>query len=257
MIRLLKMDFYRVFTSRRFWLSVLGTGAILLFSVSHIFVYYDQQYIDLCFMFAFSTSEAVNFVILMGVLPMIPYGAAYAMDRQSRAVPYYQIRSGFLPYIVSKYIVAVISGMLVFGLGMFFFLLALSLFYPLDSGCLMTGDGYSQLLENGHAFLYLFCGTLHYMFSAGILTAMGFAFSLLVPDVFTVLAFPMVLYFVLARMTENIPGLPTKLEFGALIQLIWYSESPAETMFLKAAPSMGFFALLLLIVILVGRRRCR
>lgn len=202
----------RAVVSWRWLLCTLGVAAAQFFAVSG-FLGDGSSVVYLC---ALSLSGSSVILLVAGVLPLLPFAMTFASDYTERADVFHILRASGYPYFICKYIVCMISGFLTTFCGMSLFACLLSIRYPLLV-TVSSGDAYAVLLEAGKPLRYLLMFNMHTGLSAVLFCGAAALVAAYIPDKFTTIAAPVVIYVLLHRLTEE-TGLPNILKFGVLVE---------------------------------------
>ena len=248
-LRLISIDFKRVFTSFRFWCTILIIWLIMSISIYNN----DGLATDIIGLYDLANSGSGTFLMTICILPTIPYSASYASDYNAKATRQWSIRCGITQYAASKFIVAVISGMLTYLMSMIMFSVIASFKLPLFDS-IVTGDTYVQLLTDGKPLQYLCCYMVHYALSAALMAGCAFFVTTLIPNAFVATAVPVVVYFLYLRIC-NFVAIPEAFSAVKLIQSICPADTPAQTMLAKLVPVLSILIVLCFLSILSIRRR--
>ena len=248
-LRLISIDFKRVFTSFRFWCTILIIWLIMSISVYNS----GGLALDIIALCDLANTGSGTFLMTICILPTIPYSASYASDYNTKATRQWSIRCGIVQYSASKFIVAVISGMLTYLMSMIMFSVIASFKLPLFDS-IVTGDTYVQLLTDGKPLQYLCCYMVHYALSAALMAGCAFFVTTLIPNAFMATAVPVVIYFLYLRIC-NFVAMPEAFNAVNLIQLICPADTPAQTMLAKLVPVSSILSVLCFLSILSIRRR--
>jgi len=246
---LLKADLYRALLSLNFILSIIFIMFVMLIS---------------CFGFITNTSDAISLLghaltgsgsalFILCIAPILPYGMSFAADLEDKAVPFWVIRTGKTDYAISKFISSAIAGFLSVGTGIVVFVLVLSSFFPLFNS-ISAGDSYAVLLEYNKPVMYVFAIAAHYSLSAVLFAGGAIAVSALIPNKLTVMAAPIVIYFVLMRLTDLAP-IPMFLKASFLVQGIYPGVDPLTAFLYKLIPVVGISGILLTLTIRQIKKR--
>lgn len=181
------------------------------------------------------------------IAPVIPYGMAFAIDVEEKVSPFWIIRTGTNPYASSKFLAAVLAGFLLVAISIIAFSLGMSLFFPLFVD-VSAGDSYSMLLVNHQPILYVIAIATHYGLSAVLFAGGGLAISTFIPNKFSTVALPIVIYFVYLRST-GFAALPTFLDPTILVQSIYPNVTPLAAFLYKLVPVSIILAILFVITV--------
>ena len=249
LLRLISIDFKRVFTSFRFWCAILIIWLIMSISVYNS----GGLALDIIALCDLANTGSGTFLMTLCILPTIPYSASYASDYNAKATRQWSIRCGITQYAASKFIVAVISGMLTYLMSMIMFSVIASFKLPLFDS-IATDESYVQLLVDRKPMLYLCCYIVHYALSAALMTGFAFFVTTLIPNAFMATAIPVVVYFLYLRIC-NFVAVPAAFNAVYIIQSICPADTPAQTMLAKFIPVLSILIVLCFLSILSIRRR--
>lgn len=226
-ISLCRANLYRGFCSARFPICVAGVTLALLFAVSGTL----SMEGDVLYYLELSIAGSGMADLVLCVLPLFPYAASYAEDAQDGAILYWTVRAGTGPYIISKYLVAILCGFCVTCFGMILFVLCLLPSHPFFSHS-TTGNAFSSLLEQGRPVAYLVYFILYFSLSSGLLSAVAFWVSTVITDKFAVMAAPVVGFFLWLRICAAVE-IPEFLTATFLVDGVVDMGSPTRTLVMK------------------------
>ncbi|MCM8900176.1 hypothetical protein KVG29_02920 [Caldicoprobacter algeriensis] len=169
--------------------------------------------------------------LIAGILPLFPFATTFATEWQERAVRFWIVRTGIRSYSVSKVLVSAISGFLTAAVGMLVFVFALRTRLPLFVES-TTGDPYEPLLLAGKPVQYLCYYITNYSLSAVLFAVAAMWVSTFIPNKFTAVTAPLVLYFVAHRATTG-RGIPQYLRIVVLIEGMYPTGSPHTSLLLN------------------------
>lgn len=246
---LLKADLYRALLSLNFILSIIFIIFVMLISCAG-FITNTSDAISLLG-HALTGSGSVLFILC--IAPILPYGMSFASDMEDRAVPFWVIRTGKADYAISKFISSGVAGFLSVGISIIGFMLVMSIFFPLFAG-ISAGDSYASLLEYNRPVMYIFAIAAHYSLSAVLFAGGAIAVSAFIPNKLTVMAVPIVIYFVLMRLTDLAP-IPVILKASFLVQGIYPEVDPLTAFLYKLLPVLGISGILLTLTVRQIKKR--
>lgn len=215
----------RAILSVRFIVSVCGVMLVLFLSSFRII----SSQSDVLSVVMISGSG--NFILIVGLFPLIPYATTFASEWETRATSYWLIRSGVRNYAANKVIVSAFSGFLATFAGILLYALFLMIKLPLFTE-ITTFDAYTPLLEAGMPVRYLLVSAAHLSLSSALFATAALWISTYIPNRFTAISAPIVLYFTLYRLTR-FWDLPPFLHLSTLFEGTYHAGSPQATMFLK------------------------
>lgn len=192
---------------------------------------------------ALSGSGSTLFVFC--IAPILPYGMSIATDMEDKAYSFWIIRTGSRVYAASKFLSSAIAGFLSVGVSVVAFTAIFSAFFPLFSN-MSSGGPYAVLLQNNWPARYLLVFAIHYSLSASLFAAGAITASAFIPNKLSVFAVPIVVYFVLLRLTD-LSDLPSFLKIGFIVQKIYPDVSPATALLYKLVPVICILGILLYI----------
>lgn len=226
---LLLADLRRAFCSRRFVFSVLGvTLAMLLVSFGLMSSTSDALYL----MGLSSHSETM--ALILGILPILPFAVTFASEWEENSARFWLIRGGADEYAVCKIIASAVSGFLTTAAGMAVFILLMRLKYPLFTHA-NSGDPYALALLAGSSPMpvrYLAYYICHISLSAALFAVTALWVSTYLPNRFATVAAPLVIYFILFRLTTMLP-IPDYLKISVVVQGGYPAGSPRATLLVK------------------------
>jgi hypothetical protein len=222
---LLVISFSRAIVSVRFLASVCGV-ILVLFLTSFGMISPLSDVLSVVM-----TSGGGNTILVVGILPLIPFATTFASEWEERAVSFWIVRSGICNYAVSKVMVSAVSGSLATLAGILVYALLLLIKMPLFSR-ISTGDAYAPLLEAGRPVRYLLYSAAHLSLSSALFTVAALWISTYIPNRFTALAAPAVLYFALFRLTR-FWDIPPYLQIGTIVEGTYHAGSPLASMLFK------------------------
>jgi len=226
----------RAIFSLRFIISVCGIMLVLFLSSFRTI----SPQSDVLSVVMFSGSG--NFILIVGILPLIPFATTFASEWQARATNYWIIRSGVRNYAISKIIVSAFSGFLATFAGILLYALILLIKLPLFTH-ITTGNAYAPLLEEGMPVQYLLLSAAHLSLSSALFATAALWISTYIPNRFTAITAPIVLYFTLYRLTR-FWELPPFLQLGILLEGTYHAGSPQATIFFKLGTILILCALM-------------
>lgn len=236
-IHLLLTDMKRAVFSMRFLLSVVGVAMVMYMAISRMGE--GMQSASVWYLMYLSISGSGIVSTTLCLFPVFAFGLSYASEWQQKAEKYWIIRTGTESYVWSKTVVCYLSGFLTVFCGMVLFVLLMSLFYPLYTGninSIQSGD-YEILAAKGHVLAAYLLYMIHNALSGSIMATCALCFSSVLPNTFCTATAPMLLYFVLLRVTTRL-SLP-----GWLDPLYWnggiyYADTVHTTLFIKVVTSV-------------------
>ncbi|MCK9252374.1 MAG: hypothetical protein M0P55_06415 [Clostridiales bacterium] len=173
---------------------------------------------DTIYLLGLTRSGTANAILFFCLLPTLPFATSFAGEWNEGAVPYWAIRLGTVRYAVSKTVVTALSGFVYSACGMLGFVALLSLKLPLFVRS-SSGDVYSVLLDQGRPGTYLFFYVTHFAFSSALFAVAALWVSSFIPNVFTAISGPLVLYFMLHRLTSTL-DIPNAFKAGAIVEQV-------------------------------------
>jgi hypothetical protein len=232
------IDMKRACLSIRFLLCTLGVLLILLIASSGQIEYAP----DALYLFNIAVGGSGSIIMITAILPILVYATSFAIDWESHSTGFWMVRSGIDRYTISKYISAGFSGFLSTGFGMTLFILLMLLRFPLFE-IITTGNAYELFLLNNQPVLYAVYFIVHYSLSAALMTAVAFWVSTLIPNRFTTIAAPLVIYFSLFRIIQQM-ALPLFLQPVYWVEGIYNAGTPSASLTVKVVIVLVLFLLM-------------
>lgn len=255
-MRLMRINLRLLFRSRSFWLSVLGMVicnalplwtymASLLSDFYTIDLLYNDARNEGAIYLLTAAQGGSSFLLVTNcVLPLFPFACQLMKQIQDKAHYSYLLRVSPVQYVITNYLVCILSGGLILFLGQILFVSILCIFVPLNGLTDITGTAYDIFLGQGKPIAFLLYYVLHVSFSGVLFAAIGFTVSAFVNSKFVAYSLPVVIYYFLLQVTSFIPEIPAFLRPNCLVELIYPLSTPAATLLLKSATVLGFcFAL--------------
>lgn len=236
-VSLLAICCSRAIFSIRFLASVLGV-AVVLFLTSFGMIGPLSDVVSVVM-----TSGSGNVILVVGVIPLLPFATTFASEWEERATGFWLIRSGVRTYSICKVVASALSATLTTFAGILLYALVLLFKLPLFS-VISTGDAYVSLLEANQPVKYLLYSAAHLSLSSSLFAVAALWISTFIPNRFTALAAPAVLYFVVYRLIR-FWDLPLYLNLGTIVEGTYDTGSPFGTLFFK-------FMTILILCVLMG-----
>lgn len=181
-------------------------------------------------------------LILVCVIPIIPYGTSYAEEWQDGACKYWMIRCGVQKYIIGKTIAAFLSGFFVLFCSIMISILLLSIWLPLSRENSLE-NAYSIFINQGKPILYLLFYSLHVSCSAALFPVVGLWISTYIPYQFTAMTFPIMIYVFSLRFVPVL-GEEINVLWTNLVDTIYDMGAPIRSLIVK------YVTVLILVIIL-------
>lgn len=197
-----KMDFTRVFCSRR-WL--LG---VLMFPILDVLEVWTKAWYELSVFVATDWAANGNLSMLTPAVLTIAYAHSYCADLKNHFLRYHLIRSTLKEYVASKIVwCAIGSGVMIF-MGRAISMLLFSMRYPWyyeDLGA--NSKLVVQMVSEGKLFLLIFVILLPMFLEGAFYGAMAFMISTWMPNSFVVAAIPIAVECVVINVIAAISDL--------------------------------------------------
>jgi len=234
---LMGLNLKRAILCKSFVLSTIGTALLILSGSSAAIFYQDfdgNWEIGGDILYGLTTgmqgSSGTPFAIV-GILPLFVFSTTFAMEWQQRAINFWIIRVGTTKYAICKIIATAISAMLVTIVGFLLYGLILSFWLPLFS-TFQTGNPFEPFLLAGRPMMYFIYFTLYFALGSALCAVCGLGVSTMIPDKFTTIASPLVIYIIMVRLTSS-PTIPEYLQAINLVEGIYSGSTPFTTLFVK------------------------
>ena len=249
-LSLLKTDMYRALWSPKFITSVVSILFIMIISCSG----FMRDGIDVIYLLGNALSGSGALLFILCIAPILPYGLSLASDFEDKATTFWVIRTGTGKYVTCKFISSLIAGFLVVGISIVAFSFFLSMKFPVYNGSTIGDNPYVVLLINNNPINYIFIFAIHYSLSAALFAGAAITVSAFIPNKFSVMVVPLVLYFVMIRLTD-FASIPKFLKVGFLVQGFYNNVSPFEAFLYKLIPVIIMLSILLFITIKQIKKR--
>lgn len=246
---LLKADLYRALLSLNFIIPIIFTMFVMFISCFG----FISNTSDVIYLLGHALTGSGSVLFILCIAPILPYGMSFASDMEDKAAHFWIIRSGVKNYAISKFLSSVIAGFLSVSISIVVFTWIMSSFFPLFIQ-LSTGNSYATLLEYNKPIMYIFAIAAHYSLSAVLFAGGAIAVSAFIPNKFTVIAAPIVIYFVLMRLTD-LASIPIFLKASFLVQGIYPDVGPLTAFLYKLLPVVGILGILLMLTIKQIKKR--
>lgn len=242
-------DLKRAVLSVPFFLSVISITSLVFFAA------YGQlsSIADATYLLIAGLGGSGTIIMIICLLPIIPYSMVFAEEWQQNATKFWMIRTGVNKYTTSKLIASGLSAFLTTFLGLTLFLFITTPAFSFFTYS-RTGDAYSPLLDVSLPLLYNLLFISHYALSAMIFSFIAMFISTYIPNKFVVLASPVLIYFILHRFTALL-NIPEYLKAVNLVEGIFDAGSPLNTFILKLFIVLIICLLLSVSTLLQVRRR--
>ncbi len=149
-------------------------------------------------------------VLVIAILPSLPFALSYQSEHRQRALGSYYIRADVSTYIAAKFTAAAVSGACVVLAGYMVYIAALLPFHPFDDGMMHNFNSFQPLYESGHPFLYVMCYIASYSMSGALFAGMTMLLSMYFPERYTAVIMPYIIYMLLTFALEML-GVPPAL----------------------------------------------
>lgn len=235
-LSLLQANFSRAIISWRFLVGICGVSLVL--GIGSFGAMNDHEDVLSLTML----SGTGNFVLIVLLLPLIPFATSFAAEWEERAIAFWLIRTGVRTYASCKVIVSAVTGFFTTFVGIMLYAVILSFFLPFHH-VYNTGDAYEILLLQEMPVSYLFFSTAHLSLSSAIFAVLALWISTYFPNRFSALALPAVIYFVVYRLTR-FWELPPYLHVSTLVEGTYHAGSAINTLFVKLSVVVVFIVLM-------------
>lgn len=242
-ISILRVDLRRAILSQNFMISMLFIILVMLISCSGFIS--DQS--DVLYLLVNALTGSGSFMFILCIAPIFPYGISFVSDMEDKAFSFWIIRTGVKKYGISKFITSVIAGFLTVGAGIYFFSLIMSIFFPLFTD-IPSGDTYTMLLKDNKPWIYILATAIHYSLSGALFAGLAMAVSAFIPNKFSVIITPIVIYFLTLRVTAQF-SLPAFLKPNILVQGVYYCDSIIAAFLYKLIPVLIILVFLLYVTV--------
>lgn len=224
-VLLLTVNCSRAVLSWKFFIAVCGV-TLVLFLTTYGMIGSQSDVLSVVL-----SKGSGNMILILAILPLLPFATSLASEWEERAAGFWIIRSGVRSYVVCKVLAGALSGFLVTFFGVLLYALLLSFKLPFFSR-ITTGDAYVPLLEAGMPVRYLLVYNSHLSLSSTLFAVAAIWVSAFIPNRFTAIAAPAVLYFTLFRLTR-FWEIPPYLNLAVLIEGAYPVGSPLTSFLIK------------------------
>ncbi len=215
----LRMDFYRILTSQKFWGAIIGIAVVSVLN-SLNFLLSRNDIIQI-----FSAGDAPFFSIAILILETLPFGMVFCEDWENRYIRSSVIRISSTKYALSKVITCFYSALLAGLLGRLLFVLLLSPFIsPVDTNknsfivnAINNPQGAAWFLANSQYLAWIFIESIERSLQGGIYATFALFVSTTMTNMFVTLAIPVVSYYIYQSI-YNILGLPNFFAITAIYE---------------------------------------
>lgn len=247
---LLKTDIYRALLSVNFIISIMISIFVMFISCSR-FIYSESNILKLL---GYALTGSGSVLPILCILPILPYTMSFVSELKDKALTFWIIRTGTGKYAASKFLSSTIAGFLSVAGSMTVFSPVMSIFFPLFNGQISNGSPYAILLKNNRQWTYILILTVHYSLSGALFAGAALTISTFIPNKFSTLAAPIVIYFVLMRLTAY-AQIPDFLKLNILVEGICPDVTPSAAFLYKLIPVAVILGILLYITIKQIRKR--
>lgn len=194
-------------------------------------------------------------MMILALLPVIPFGCFYAMEDTGGAIPFWAIRAGTGRYVSCKTVAAILSAMGVFIAGVLLYSVVAFLNGRAFMAGMQTDYSYYQFGYQGQPVITLLFYVIHYMFTAGVWTAVGVFVSTCVPNLYVTLAAPSVIYMFIMWFDQYWPPELAWCNVRNLTAYIYDCQEPGQTLLLHVGVCLVYMVILTLASVANGKRR--
>lgn len=210
LIKNIKIDLWRAFGSKMFFIGVLCTVGILYLNIS----WDNLANPNVIYIVAgIPWGSQVQTIFICGA---IPYATAYLSDYNSGYIRPLVIRSNLQNYLRSKVFATSLSGLSAIFLGKLLFALTLWTTYPLVTEYTSMDPIGIDILYSISPWAYLLADALLYALAGAGFAAMALLVSSLTHNAFVTIMSPLVLFFMISSL-EQIFNVPQGIELNGLL----------------------------------------
>lgn len=225
-IYLLHIDIRRFLGSRRFYLVCAGMILIQMLSCFAMVVLKTYTVTEI---FDNLMSGTCSAVLLLWMLPLVPFALSYAEDQESNVLKYIEVRSTPWRVLVVRFFSSCLSAFLCVVLSFVAFMLIVrvmghawtdpELYQDIEQG------GYNELLRSGNAAGFLLFFVLDRGFTAAMMGASAFFMSMFTRDTFIAFSAPVCLYFLAECIIDNYMGVENLVKYPYLDSSNWMEST--------------------------------
>ena len=182
MIKMLKIEFLKLFDSFRFWVSILGVGMSLLLISLEVMRYGTVTTINDLF------ASVSGDMLICYILCIVGGGYGFCMEQKNHCVIYYVLRDKLAHYTLAKAIVSFIGGFLVSFLGSILGIIMMTAKIVLCNQC-------NGRIVDTNGLEVMFAYIVGFSLLCGILSVLAMLISVFIVDYFIVMAMPILVYY--------------------------------------------------------------
>ena len=188
MIKMLKIEFLKLFDSFRFWVSILGVGMSLLLISLEVMRYGTVTTINDLF------ASVSGDMLICYILCIVGGGYGFCMEQKNHCVIYYVLRDKLAHYTLAKAIVSFIGGFLVSFLGSILGIIMMTAKIVLCNQC-------NGRIVDANGLEVMFAYIVGFSLLCGILSVLAMLISVFIVDYFIVMAMPILVYYMVLNIT--------------------------------------------------------
>lgn len=194
MLDTLRVDFQRLFLSRRYYYSIAGMAlALLLNGITYTGTVAGTVSLGECF----DEVSFGGFMILFYLLCVVGGGLDYCMDVKNHFMRYTVVRSGLSSYTLSKTIVSAAAGWISSLLGQAIFLGLMWFVLRYING------GTGEEMTSSGLVPEMWWGLLTFSLLGSVLSVLGLFVTCFVPNVFVGITAPVLCYYMVITLTDK------------------------------------------------------
>ena len=188
MIKMLKIEFLKLFDSFRFWVSILGVGMSLLLISLEVMRYGTVTTINDLF------ASVSGDMLICYILCIVGGGYGFCMEQKNHCVIYYVLRDKLAHYTLAKAIVSFIGGFLVSFLGSILGIIMMTAKIVLCNQC-------NGRIVDANGLEVMFAYIVGFSLLCGILSVLAMLISVFIVDYFIVMEMPILVYYMVLNIT--------------------------------------------------------
>jgi hypothetical protein len=217
MFKMFRTDFYRMVTSWKFYVSIIGIAVVCLLNSLNFGSIFKQNMIEI-----FTAGDAPFFAIAILILETLPYGTEFCCDWENRYIRAVIMRTSSVKYAVSKAVTCFLGAILVGIIGRLLLVVCLAPFAAPITGVyikstIQSFPGAEWFFNNNHYFTWIIIESFERSLQGSIFAVFSLYLSTKITDIFVTLTMPIVAYYIYLNIA-NIFNFPNFLWLSAIFE---------------------------------------
>lgn len=249
----LRIECKRAFTSSGFFIASVAVCLTLFLGA-----WQDLSHGEGSVVYYYSVAITENFYILFVLFCTLPHATSFCADWNSQFIKIYATRTSIKTYQITKIAACAISGAGSVALGQILFVGSLLFFFPVvPVGNLQNANAnhiYAYLLSQENYFSYFCVLILISALCGAVFSVLALYISTILPNLFVVIAMPMLSYYVIVNLTFQL-GVPPWLQLNKVYRAYCNFGTPFTSLMYVVVFSVFLIVLLGFAFVLGSRRR--